>query len=249
MRAEVRLLGPVEVAGPRGPVVWSGPRRRSVFALLALRAGRLVSCAALIDALWGAEVPPTALKTLRGHVSHARGALAAVGLPGLVVTRGPGYVLDGARVDVVRFAELAAAGRHALGRGDAHAAVECFDAGLALWRGDPLADCPVTGWAGAEVVHLGEIRALVEEQRGSALCRLGRHAEAVGELERLVTRYPFRERLWELLMVAQHRCGRPTDALRTYQRVRALLVAEFGLEPGPELRRLESAVLAGDPAA
>jgi DNA-binding SARP family transcriptional activator len=90
---------------------------------------------------------------------------------------------------------------------------------------------------------------LAEEHLVTALLVTGRHAEAVGELERLVGRYPSRERLWELLMVALQRSGRQTDALRTYRRVRSVLVEEFGVEPGRELRRLEAAVLAGDPDA
>ncbi|WP_433271612.1 AfsR/SARP family transcriptional regulator [Actinosynnema sp. CS-041913] len=251
MRAGIRLLGPVEVSGPHGLVPWSGARRRSVFALLALSPGRLVPGSRLIDGLWGDEVPATALKTLQSHVAQLRKGLSAAGLDGLLVTRDPGYLIlvDSALVDAHRFEEHARVGRRALDHGDVRAAVERFEAGLALWRGDPLADCPVTGWAGAEITRLSETRALVEEQRITALCLLGRHAEAIGELERLVARYPLREKLWELLMAAQHRSGRPADALRTYRRVRVMLVDEVGLEPGAGLRKLEAAVLAGEPEA
>ena len=38
---------------------------------------------------------------------------------------------------------------------------------------------------------------------------------------------------------------RQADALRTYRRVHAVFIGEFGIEPGHELRRLEAAVLAG----
>lgn len=250
MYAEIRLLGPLEVVGPQDPVSWSGGRRRSLFALLALRPGRLVSCSALIDGLWGDAIPATATKTLHGHVAQVRKALSAAGLAGLLATREPGYLLqiDRAAVDTHRFDELVRAGLGALDRGDGQLAVELFEVGLTLWRGDPLADCPVTGWTDAEITRLRESRALAEEHLVTTLCRLGRHAEAVGELERLVGLYPSRERLWELLMTAQYRSGRPADALRTYRRVRALLIEDFGIEPGPELHRLEAAVLAGDPA-
>lgn len=248
-KAEVCLLGPLEVVGPSGPVCWSGGRRRAVFAVLALRPGRLVSYWSLIDALWGQTAPATATKTLQSHVAQVRKALSAAGLPGLLGTREPGYLLaaDGVRVDAIRFDEHMRAGQVALERGDWQRAVAELTAGLLLWQGDPLADCPVTGWAGAEITLLCEARALAEEHLVTALCRLGRHAEAIGELELLVGRYPARERLWELLMKAQHRSGRQADALRTYRRARSILVSEFGLEPGHELRRLEAAVLAGDP--
>jgi DNA-binding SARP family transcriptional activator len=249
MDADVRLLGPLEVAGSRGRVSFTGGRRRSVFALLALRPGRLVSRSSLIDALWGDAAPATATKTLQGHIAQVRKALSAAGLGGVLVTREPGYVLEvePAQVDTHRFAEHVRAGGAALGRGDGEEAHARIEAGLALWRGDPVADCPVAGWAAAELTRLHEARALAEEQLVTALLMAGRHAEAVGEIERLVGRYPSRERLWELLMVALHRSGRQADALRTYRRVRSVLVEEFGVEPGQELRRLEAAVLAGEP--
>jgi DNA-binding SARP family transcriptional activator len=247
MYVDVRLLGPLEVVGSRGRVLFTGGRRRSVFALLALRPGQVVSRSSLVDALWGDAVPATATKTLQGHVAQVRKALAAAGLAGLLVTREPGYSLeiDPGQVDTHRFAEHVRTGGAALDRGDGEKACMRLEAGLSLWRGDPLADCPLTGWAGAELTRLCEAKALAEEQMATALLLAGRHGEAVVEIERLVGRYPSRERLWKLLMVALHRSGRQADALRTYRRVRSVLVEEFGVEPGPELRRLAAAVLAG----
>jgi DNA-binding SARP family transcriptional activator len=251
MYADLRLLGPLEVVGPRGRASFTGGRRRSVFALLALRPGELVSRRSLIDALWSDSAPATATKTLQGHVAQVRKALCAAGLTGLLATREFGYLIevDRAQLDTHRFAEHVRAGCAALGQGDGQKAHTRLEAALSLWRGEPLMDCPLTGWAGAELTRLSEARALAEEHLVTALLVTGRHAEAVGELERLVGRYPSRERLWELLMVALQRSGRQTDALRTYRRVRSVLVEEFGVEPGRELRRLEAAVLAGDPDA
>lgn len=250
MSVSVRLLGPLEVAGPRGTAAFTGGRRRSVFALLALRPGRLVSRSALIDALWGDPAPATATKTLQGHVAQVRKALGAAGIAGRLVTREPGYLLDvrPAEVDVHRFVEHVRAGCAATERGDGPDALARLETGLGLWRGEPLADCPVTGWADAELTRLHEVRALAEEQFATALFLAGRHGEAVGELERLVGQYPSREHLWGLLMVALHRSGRQADALGTYRRVRSVLVEEFGVEPGCVLRRLAAEVLAGSPS-
>ncbi|MEA3055759.1 MAG: hypothetical protein QOD30_1191, partial [Actinomycetota bacterium] len=77
---------------------------------------------------------------------------------------------------------------------------------------------------------------------------LGRHHDVLPELESLVGTLPLRERLRASLMTALYRAGRQADALRVYQDGRRILSDELGLEPGPELRRVEAAILAHDPA-
>ena len=76
---------------------------------------------------------------------------------------------------------------------------------------------------------------------------LGAHAPAIATLEGLVGRFPLRERLWGLLMVALYRNGRQGDALRTFAKARAVLMEELGVDPGPELARLECDILAHAP--
>jgi predicted ATPase/DNA-binding SARP family transcriptional activator len=244
---DLRLLGPLEATGPGGVLRLSGGRQRALLALLALRAPAVVSRAQLVDALWGTAPPPTAVKTLHSHLARVRQAMTSAGLGRLLVTAEPGYALrlPPGTLDVDRFAEHLRAGRLALGAGDAEGAAARLRTGLALWRGDPLADCPVAEWGQAEVDRLRETGIGAEETLAEADLARGEHAAAVDALERLVTRHPLRERPWELLMIAHHRAGRQAEALRAYRRARAVLVAELGVEPGAELRRLEAAVLAG----
>ena len=244
------MLGPLEVAGPDGRVRIGGAKERLVLALLALRAGEVVSRDALVDALWGDDPPATAVKTLQGYVARVRRALEAAGHG-----RGPGDSRAGLRaacpadsIDVAGFERHATAGRGALADGDASRATAELGDALGLWRGDALADCRGGGWAAAEAVRLDELRLSTVEDRIDADLMLGHHGVLVGELESLVARHPLRERLWAALMLALYRAGRQADAVRAYQRARDVLVEELGLEPGAELRRLEAAVLAGDPA-
>ena len=49
-------------------------------------------------------------------------------------------------------------------------------------------------------------------------------------------------------MLALYRSGRQAEALRAFQRTRAALGEELGLEPSPMLRRLEEQILVQDPA-
>ena len=89
-----QLLGPLEMTGPEGRVRIGGSKERLVLALLVLRAGEVVSRDALVDALWGDDPPATAVKTMQGYVARVRKALDAAGMPGVLTTRAPGYVLD-----------------------------------------------------------------------------------------------------------------------------------------------------------
>ena len=83
------------------------------------------------------------------------------------------------------------------------------------------------------------------EQRWAAELELGGHLAAIGQLQRLVVDHPFRERLQGLLLLALHRSGRRTEALRAYQ-IAVGALAEVGLDPGPALRSLERRIAAHD---
>jgi predicted ATPase/DNA-binding SARP family transcriptional activator len=239
---ELRLLGPVRVSRAGREVALGGPRQRVVLALLLLEAGRVMPAGWLVEEVWRGCPPPTAAKTLRSYVSRLRSLLS----PEIdLVGRGGGYVItvDPDHVDAGRFERLTAAGQAALRHGRAEAAAVHFGDALALWSGRALADvCDVEPLA-LEAIRLEELRLAAVEGKIEANIALGRHAEVVGELERLVAEHPLRERMWRLLVLALYRCERQADALAAYRRARAVLAEELGLEPNEELRQLEQAVL------
>ena len=235
---DIRVLGRVTVfAGGResslGP-----PQRRAVLAALALRAGDLVPAETLVDALWGAEPPATAANILHGHVARLRAALG----PGALETRSPGYVLavDPRRVDAVRFESLIVEARR-------HESAEARSAGLrealALWRGEPLADLGAFAFADTTRLRLAELRRAALDDCLDADLELGRYTESVPELEALVAEDPLRERTRGQLMVALYGSARQADALAIFEDARRTLAEELGLDPGPELRALEQAIL------
>ena len=76
----------------------------------------------------------------------------------------------------------------------------------------------------------------------------GRATELVGLARQLADEQPYRERRWELLMLALYRAGRQADALDAYAECRRRLLDDLGLDPGTGLRRMQQAVLAQDPA-
>ena len=241
---ELRVLGPVEVVDDGRVVRVSAEKERVLLACLIASANEVVDVDRLVDVLWGDRPPRSAQKTLQTYVLHLRRILGK-----RLVTRAPGYVLDVAAesIDAVAFEREVGAGRLALLRGDAAEGVARLRAAAACWRGRPYEgfDHPMFE---AESVRLEELRVGAIEDALEAQLDVDEPTGLVPELESLVTSHPLRERLWTLLMLALYRSGRQADALRAYQRARAVLVDELGLEPGERLRRMEGAILAHDPS-
>lgn len=245
-----RVLGPVEVQVDGRRLQPGGARQRVLLAVLLLHANRVVSVDRLVDALWGDAPPTTATAQIHGRISALRRMLADGGAgTDVITTRAPGYLIrvEPEQLDLEVFERAALDAQRALGEGEAELAATAARGALELWRGPALADVvgPVVESAAA---GLEERRLTVLETRIEAELALGRHAELVAELAALVSEHPLRERLRAQLMLALYRCGRRADALAVYREARQVLVAELGLEPGPQLQRLEQAILTGDPA-
>jgi DNA-binding SARP family transcriptional activator/WD40 repeat protein len=233
---DVRLLGPVEASVDGRVVAVGAGKPRALLAILSLHAGSTVSSERLIDGLWGDRPPATAGKLVQLHVSQLRKAFDAAGDGGKIVTRGKGYELRlrPDDLDVSRFERLMAGGRPR--------------EALALWRGPPLDDVAGEPFAAAEVRRLEELRLSAVELAIDRDLAAGRHRDVVGELERLVIEEPLRERLHEQRMLALYGSGRQAEALEAYRQARTALAEHAGVEPGPELRRLQEAMLRQDPS-
>jgi predicted ATPase/DNA-binding SARP family transcriptional activator len=237
---EFRVLGPIEATRAGASLPLGGPRQRALLALLLIEAGRPVASDRLAEELWQGRPPAGAQTTLRSYVSRLRSVLE------VTVAIGPsGYALDvpPEQVDAARFERLVEEGRAALARRAPRRAAERLGAALALWRGAPFAGVHDEGALRLAAERLTELRLLALEDRLDAELELGANAELVEELETLVAEHPYRERFWRHLMLALYRAQRQADALDAYQRARAILHDDLGLEPGNELRALEQAIL------
>ena len=179
----------------------------------------------------------TATTSLQNTVSRLRKELGAEFLE----TRAPGYVLrvDPARIDARRFEQLLRDARRAAPEERRELLVRALD----LWRGPALAEFAFEQFAQAEIRRLEELRLVAVEERIEADLELGRHGDVVGELEALVREHPLRETSRRQLMLALYRSGRQAEALEAYQDARARFVEELGIEPGPELKKLQAEIL------
>ena len=240
------VLGSLRATVDGRPVQLGGPKQRSVLAMLLLAPNRVVSVERLIDGVWGDEPHDKAASTLQVYVSNLRKLLGA----GRLLTERPGYrvVVGPEELDLLLFeAAIASAERH--DRAGRHVeAAAAYREALAIWQGEALADLVGEPFAAAAVVGLNERREIVRELAFDAELAGGRHHELIPELEAAVAGEPLREHRWAQLMLALYRSGRQADALAAYSTARGHLVDELGIEPGPELRDLESAILMQGPA-
>ncbi|WP_169332665.1 AfsR/SARP family transcriptional regulator, partial [Nocardia araoensis] len=230
----VRLLGPVMVEAADGTKASvGGPRVRALLGLLALEAGRVVPTARLVDGVWGEDPPAGTGNALQTLASRLRAAA-----PGAVRNDGGGYVLELAPedVDVHRFTREVEAGRESLAAGAAEQAIACFDAALALWRGEPFIDAGESEVLRVAAVRLTEQRLEAVELRADAFRALGRGGEVVGELRTEVAAHPFRETLAARLVRALAAAGRTSEAIQQFQRTETLLLDELGTAPAEVLR-------------
>lgn len=234
-------MGRLEVVDARQDLTPPRLKQRALLALLLLRAGELVSADEAADALWDGEPPPAARNAVQGHVASLRKRLGR----DRIETRDGGYVLhlDENELDLHRFERLVTDARGEPPQVQAELLADALD----LFRGPALEDFRYDSFAAAEANRIEELRLLATETRLEADLSLGRHEQVVPELERLVRESPLRERLWSQLALALYRSGRQADALSAYRRARETLVEELGIEPGPELQRLERQILNQDP--
>lgn len=238
-------------------------KHRALLSVLALRRGQRVPTGAIVAALWGDDPPAGAAGTLQGYVADLRRVLepgrAPREAPAVLVTVPGGYSLrlDADAVDAARFEAVvrrAAAELQVIAhplrpavstaqRPAVAAAAELLDEALTLWRGEPLSDLGADVEVQVERDRLHALRLDAETLRLTALLALGRHTQAVTDLERLARANPWNERLWGLRALALAGSGRQAEALACLRELRAALSDELGIDPGIELRELETALI------
>jgi predicted ATPase/DNA-binding SARP family transcriptional activator len=244
--ASFGILGPIEANDGERSFAVAGRRQLVLFAFLLLHANQAVTREALTDTVWG-PVRSGADNRLGMAIARLRKVLSPLDVNGepRVRTVGGGYmlVIGPGELDADVFRAGVRDAQRAVESGDAALAVELLNDALALWRGPPLAQVAFEDFAQIEVRQLEELRLVAIETRVDAELRLGRHEPLVGELEALAAAEPTRERITAQLMLALYRSGRQTDALEVYQRTRARLSEELGLEPGPAIQALQTQIL------
>lgn len=247
-RVEYRILSPLEATVDSTPLNLGGIRQQTVLAALLLDANRVVSIDRLVRAVYEEAPPATARAQLQISVSGLRRLFSNQGISDVITTRPQGYMVRAGdeNLDALHFRSLVGRARKLRDAGQKEEAAATYRQALGLWRGAAL------GGMFSEVIQSGASK--LNEQRTTAAeeciqleLALGKHSALVSELIGLVDEFPLRERLRGQLMLALYRSGRQAEALQVYRDTRQWMINELGVEPDPQLKRLELSILATDP--
>ena len=247
MALRIRLLRDVSIEGDDlSRAVSLTPKARALLTILALRHAHPVPIDDLIERLWPGRPRERAIDGLRVLVSEVRRALGT----GELIEAGQGayrLIDSGLVFDFDEFETAASAGREAVRNGAFGAAVDHLERALALYRGDLVEAQAYEDWATGVRARLRERRIGAQEDLADALIALGRPRDAVDILERVLEQDRVREGAYQRLMRAHVAAGEQSEALRAYERLRAALDEELGVDPLPETMRLHERVLRREP--
>lgn len=264
------MLGPLEIRrdqdGPQGdpgdpgdpnarqddaPVQVSTGKQSAIVATLLLHANQVVSVDTLVDILWGGDSPATAHATLLNYIARLRQTLGP-DIASRLHTADRGYRLeirDDAEADHLHAAALEARARAEAAEGRWEAVRDSAAEGLALWRGEPLAQVGYDALRIMFLPHLEELRLRLRELRIDAQLALGEFEQVLPELTGLAELHPLRDPLHERRFAALYGAGRRAEAQALYRNVRVLLRDELGAEPSAALRDLHQMALREAPVS
>ncbi|MDG4790261.1 BTAD domain-containing putative transcriptional regulator [Micromonospora sp. WMMD1102] len=233
------VLGPLTVWRGGGAVPLTA-RQKVVVLRLALSAGDVVGREELMDLLWGGRRPASAKNSLHTCIARLRALLQPEPTPvRMLSTTGGGYrlVVGPDQLDLLRFRELAARGA---GEEDPERALGHYAEAARLWRGHPDVD----------LLSSSPLMTAVIEEYAALLCGYATVARDGGEGEQvlprlrdLAGRLELHEPLHAELVITLSATGRQAEALAAYQRVRAALGDQLGMDPGDQLRAAHQGVL------
>ncbi|QLY32752.1 AAA family ATPase [Nocardia huaxiensis] len=249
----IGVLGPLHITIDGQRVPPGAPMQSAVLGRLVAAGGRVVTTDRLIDDLWNGDPPTKAVAALQVYIHNLRRVFEPDrprrARSRVIVSESHGYALnlEPTQVDSWEFEQLLhgheAIMRDPAGRPDPLKQVRVLDAALACWHGNAFESFTGMPWAAQESARLAALRLTAAELRAQAALEMNRPAEVVLALRPIFEEHPGREECVRLLALAQYRLGQSLEALATVRRSREFLTVEFGVDPGPGLRELETAIL------
>lgn len=236
-RLRIRTLGRTVVESVEGPIggMWLDQRTGQLLKYLVAERQHAAAVDEIGESIWpGADYAVGAsvryyIHALRRKLEPQRGPREP---SAFIAARCGTYRLDLDHVDVDadEFEAHVTAGLSAVD-GDPQMAAAEIELGLALYRGDFLADLPYAEWAMPERHRLHDLACMGLRRLADIRLELRLIDGAVRSLERLATLQPFDEDVHRRLMELDIVQGRRSDAVRRYAVLRARIKRTFDQEP------------------
>jgi DNA-binding SARP family transcriptional activator len=236
-RLHVRTLGATAVESPEGSIggAWLDQRAGQLLKYLVAERRRALTVDEIGESIWpGADYAVGAsvryyVHALRRRLEPERGAREP---SAFILARGGSYRLDldHVSVDADEFEAHVSAGL-AVADSDPQAGGDQLERGLALYRGDFLAELPYAEWALAERHRLHDLACIALRRLADVRMQRESLDGAARALERLTALQPFDEDVYRRLMELDIARGRRSDAVRRYATLRSRLRRTFGHDP------------------
>jgi len=236
-RLHVRTLGRTVVESAEGPIdgAWLDQRTGQLLKYFVAERRRAVAVDEIGESIWpGADYAVgTSVRyyvhVLRRKLEPQRGSREPsafiAGCSGTYRLR-----LDHVEVDADQFEARVSAGL-AAAETDPQAAAAEIELGLAIYRGDFLADLPYAEWAMPERDRLHDLACVGLRRLADIRLDLRLLDGATRSLERLAALQPFDEDVHRRLMELDIVRGRRSDAVRRYAALRSRIRQTFGQDP------------------
>jgi DNA-binding SARP family transcriptional activator len=248
-RLRIQTLGRTVVESPEGPIggSWLDQRTGQLLKYLVVERHRAVHADEIGENIWP-EADFAIAASVRYYVHALRRKLEpqrGKREPSTFVASGAGcYRLnpDNVQVDADEFETHVTTGLAAVEIAP-QAAAEEIERGLALYRGDFLADTPYADWAMLERHRLHDLACM--GLRSLTQISLDRRLidNAIRSLERLASLQPYDEEVHRQLMELCIAKGRRSEAVRRYTSLRARIRRTFGHDPSFKLVDLKATKL------
>lgn len=237
----IRLFGPTVVVNQDvrcGASDLGGVKPRQLLEMLALDLGTPMPKDLLAERLWEGQPPASYIATIESYVCVLRRRLGlARGKHAALATTNSGYLLDPTQVqvDAVEIRSLLAAG----GPADVARALD-------MRCGELLVDEPYAAWASNEREAFAELLAAACVRAAQASNAAGESTLAIRLARMAMAQSYYSEPGLRELMEALACSGERSEALHLYERLRAGMLEELGVEPSPITQRLYLSILRGD---
>ena len=246
----VYLSGQVALEATDGRVEardFPGLQGREVFAFLVISGGMPVARSDLVAAVWPTQPPPSVDTALNSIVSKLRRLLSQVGLDGPRTLRfaagcyelrlpSDTWVDHAAAFDGIHQAETA------LKNGDFREAYGPSAIARQICQRPFLAGAEAD-WVENRRIKLQRVLVRALECRAAVYLWNEEHTLAVETAREATSLAPFRESSYRLLMQAHAAAGNAAEALRVYERCRALISEELGVPPSNETKKAYSEII------